>query len=65
MTAAAVAHGHDDAEGEEGKGVVREGRELTRNAWWGSEAEGAAGDDGNRAGRTPDREEEDDDDGSN
>ena len=60
----AAWHGHDDAEGEEGKEGVREGRNLTSNAWLGSEAKGTASSDGNRAGQPPDREEEDDGDGS-
>ena len=55
---------HDDAEGEERKEDVREGRNLTRNGWVGSEAKGTASVDGKHAGQLPDREEEDDGDGS-
>ena len=52
-----IPHGCEATGGEgERKGVL-EVRVLTRNAWVGSEAEGAAGGDGNRAGRPPDREE--------
>ena len=59
-----IPHGCEATGGEgERKGVL-EVRVLTRNAWVGSEAEGAAGGDGNRAGRPPDREEGDDGGGS-